>query len=167
MSKEAYPLGASALDELFRASLKYRDRAYAPYSKFRVGAALLGADGQIFGGCNVENASYGAGICAERTAIVKAISEGQNKFLAVAVSSDVPSPTTSPCGICRQFLREFLSPKIPIYFISAEYQSIKSTPTWLETLDDEEAKKYIVKMTMEELLPNSFGPDNLGIKGPQ
>ncbi|KAK6905669.1 cytidine deaminase [Kwoniella mangroviensis CBS 8507] len=157
------------LDKLIRVSLSYRDRAYAPYSKFRVGAALLTADGQIFGGCNVENASYGAGICAERTAVVKAISEGQNKFIAVAVTSDVPSPTTSPCGICRQFLREFLSPSIPIYIISSEYPS--ELPSWLDKLDQDqesdEIKKYVVKMTMEELLPSSFGPDNLGMQGPQ
>ncbi|WWC99646.1 cytidine deaminase [Kwoniella sp. B9012] len=157
------------LDKLIRASLTYRDRAYAPYSRFRVGAALLSSDGQIFGGCNVENASYGAGICAERTAVVKAISEGQNKFIAVAVTSDVPSPTTSPCGICRQFLREFLSPSVPIYIISSEYPS--ELPSWLDNLDQDqegdEAKKYVVKMTMEELLPSSFGPDNLAMQGPQ
>ncbi|WWC66352.1 cytidine deaminase [Kwoniella pini CBS 10737] len=167
MSKEAYPLGATALDELIRASLKYKDRAYAPYSKFRVGAALLSADGQIFGGCNVENASYGAGICAERTAIVKAISEGQNEYLAVVVSSDVPAPTTSPCGICRQFLREFLSPNIPIYFVSSEYPLNSGIPNWLNNIQSQEASKFIKRMTMEELLPNSFGPDNLGISGPK
>ncbi|WVW82261.1 cytidine deaminase [Kwoniella bestiolae CBS 10118] len=158
-------LSAPELDKLIRASLTYRDRAYAPYSKFRVGAALLTADGQIFGGCNVENASYGAGICAERTAVVKAVSEGQNKFIAVAVSSDVPSPTTSPCGICRQFLREFLSPEVPIYFVSSQYPS--EQPSWLNSLDGDEAKNFVVKMSMEELLPNSFGPDNLGIEGPK
>ncbi|WRT64114.1 cytidine deaminase [Kwoniella shivajii] len=160
MPHEAYPLGAPALDELCRTSLKYRDRAYAPYSKFRVGAALLSADGQVFGGCNVENASYGAGICAERTAITKAISEGQNKFLAVVVSSDVPSPTTSPCGICRQFLREFLEPNVPVYFISSKYP-LGGIPDWLNDVQGQEAQEFIKKMTMEELLPNSFGPENL------
>ncbi|WVF70567.1 cytidine deaminase [Kwoniella sp. CBS 6097] len=171
-------LTPETLHKLFTASLTYRDRAYAPYSKFRVGAALLCEDGTIVGGCNVENASYGAGICAERTAITKAISEGYNRFVAVAVSSDVPAPTTSPCGICRQFLREFLQPQIPIYFLSSTYPSSSSAsssstgPAFLADLeglgkDNEEAREYLVKMTMDELLPNSFGPDNLGFTGPQ
>ncbi|WVQ85401.1 cytidine deaminase [Cryptococcus sp. DSM 104549] len=160
MPTEAYQLPPSILDELFSAAIKYRDRAYAPYSKFHVGAALLGEDGQIFGGCNVENASYGAGICAERTAMTKAVSEGQKKFLAVAVVSDIPSPTTSPCGICRQFLREFLEPHVPIYLLSGAYP-VGTNPSFLEDLEGEEAKKHIVKMTMAEVLPNSFGPEHL------
>lgn len=92
--------------ELIKAALQARELAYAPYSKYNVGAALLGKSGRIYTGCNVENASYGATICAERVAAVKAISEGEQEFetLVVAVDGDEPS---TPCGICRQFLAEF------------------------------------------------------------
>ncbi|OGV64959.1 MAG: cytidine deaminase [Lentisphaerae bacterium RIFOXYA12_FULL_48_11] len=91
--------------------------AYAPYSKYRVGAALLTADDTIFTGCNVENSSYGLTICAERVAIFSAISAGKRKFKALAiVSKGKKSP--SPCGACRQVLAEF-SRNIPIYFASA------------------------------------------------
>jgi cytidine deaminase len=94
------------MKELIEAAMEARKRAYAPYSKYQVGAALLGGSGKIYTGCNVENASYGATICAERTAAVKAVSEGETAFvaLAVAVGGDQPA---APCGICRQFLAEF------------------------------------------------------------
>jgi cytidine deaminase len=93
-------------EELIGIALQAREAAYAPYSQYKVGAALLGKSGRIYTGCNVENASYGASICAERTAAVKAVSEGEREFeaLAVAVGGEEPS---SPCGICRQFLAEF------------------------------------------------------------
>jgi cytidine deaminase len=92
--------------ELIQKALQARELAYAPYSQYKVGAALLGKSGRIYTGCNVENASYGASICAERVAAVKAVSEGEFQFeaLAVAVAGDEPG---SPCGICRQFLAEF------------------------------------------------------------
>ena len=90
--------------ELIRAARATRKRAYAPYSQYRVGAALRGASGNIYTGANVENASYGLTICAERSAIVKAISEGERKFTAVAVAS---STGATPCGACRQTLAEF------------------------------------------------------------
>lgn len=90
--------------ELIQAANRAREMAYAPYSNFRVGAALLTKSGAVFTGCNVENASYGLCICAERTAVCKAVSEGENQFVAIAVSA---SPLASPCGACRQFLFEF------------------------------------------------------------
>ncbi len=80
-------------------------RAHAPYSKFRVGAALLTKSGQVYTGCNVENASYGLTICAERVALTKAVSEGHRQFKAIAVVA--PSASLSPCGACRQVLAEF------------------------------------------------------------
>ncbi len=81
-----------------------RANAHVPYSGYRVGAALLTEDGEVFGGCNVENASYGVSICAERTAYVKAVSEGAREFVAIAVITDDGG---SPCGACRQFMSEF------------------------------------------------------------
>jgi cytidine deaminase len=90
--------------QLIETAIEARQRAYAPYSNFRVGAALLTNSGKIFAGCNVENASYGLCVCAERTAICKAVSEGESQFVAIAVSA---SPLASPCGACRQFLFEF------------------------------------------------------------
>ena len=122
-----------------------RKRAYAPYSHFAVGAALLGKDGKVYTGCNIENASYPAGICAERTAISKAVSEGCRRFEAIAIAG---GPETSPyltlctpCGICRQVLREFCPPDFPVYF--------------------SDGNGGFRMMTLAELLPESFGPESL------
>ena len=92
--------------KLIALALAAREHAYAPYSRFSVGAALLCSDGTVFTGCNVENASYPCGICAERTAAAKAISEGHRDFAALAIAGSAETLCT-PCGICRQFLYEF------------------------------------------------------------
>jgi len=91
--------------ELYMAAKKAADKAYAPYSGFKVGAALLAASGEVTTGVNIENSSYGATICAERTAFVKAVSEGGREFTSIAVASHAGSAW--PCGICRQFMFEF------------------------------------------------------------
>ncbi|XP_067296745.1 cytidine deaminase-like [Pseudorasbora parva] len=121
-----------------------RNHAYCPYSKFRVGAAVLTSSGIMFKGCNVENASYPAGLCAERTAISKAVSDGHTSFKAIAISSDLKDQFIRPCGFCRQFLREFGS-KWDVYMTKSDgaYE----------------------RMTVEELLPLSFGPDDLKPEG--
>lgn len=91
-------------EQLVQQALTARDRAHAPYSGFRVGAALLDTDGTVWTGCNIENASYGLTLCAERVAIFKAISEGARSFTAIAVASE---GAVTPCGACRQILAEF------------------------------------------------------------
>ncbi len=91
-------------DRLAAAALAARKQAYAPYSRFRVGAALLTAEGEMFSGCNIENASYGLSICAERAAMAGAVSAGHREFRAMAIACSPPAP---PCGMCRQFMAEF------------------------------------------------------------
>ncbi len=95
-----------SLDELVKAALDARENAYAPFSNFKVGAGLETAGGKIYSGCNVENASYGLTVCAERVALWKAISEGERKFSRIVVASATDHPA-SPCGACRQLLWEF------------------------------------------------------------
>ncbi|MDX1948113.1 MAG: cytidine deaminase [Pirellulaceae bacterium] len=102
--------------EMIKLALAIRERAYAPYSKFLVGAALLAEDGQIFTGCNVENASYGMAICAERVAVFNAVANGQRKFTHLAL---VTEGGVSPCGACRQVLSEF-SPDMVIFLVDAK-----------------------------------------------
>jgi cytidine deaminase len=94
-------------DQLFELAWEVRRNAYAPYSNFRVGAALLTKDGNVFTGCNVENISFGLTICAERAAVVAAIAAGATDFVAIAIVSDSATPV-SPCGACRQVLSEFV-----------------------------------------------------------
>ena len=93
-------------DQLVEAALQARLKAFAPYSNYKVGAALLAGSGKIYTGCNVENATYGLSVCAERVALLKAISEGERQFTRIAVSSESDPPAT-PCGSCRQLLWEF------------------------------------------------------------
>jgi len=125
-------------EKLIQTALDVQKKAYVPYSVFPVGAALLTADGEIFSGCNVENASYGLTICAERTACVKAISAGKKDFVEIAIVGDQDNPTP-PCGACRQFLFEF-KPDLKIHLIG---------------------KDEIISYNLRELLPEAFGPENL------
>lgn len=133
-------LDAAVIDNMISRARDVRKFSYAPYSNFRVGAALLCEDGSIYSGCNVENAAYSPGNCAERTAIFKAVSEGHTRFKAIAIVGE--GDTTPPCGVCRQVLREFVTPK--------DFQVILAGQDSAYTI-----------MSLEELLPLSFGPDNL------
>ena len=112
--------------ELLNKAKETMNNAYAPYSHFKVGAAILTEDGLVYTGCNVENASYGATICAERTAAVKAVSEGYIKFSKVAIVSS-EGTYTYPCGVCRQFLSEFMT-KDSLIIVEDEKEGIKEIP---------------------------------------
>lgn len=98
---------------LIESALKAKENSYSPYSKFRVGAAVLTKDGKIYTGCNIENAAYTTGICAEKTAFAKAVSDGNKEFLALALASD-SDDYASPCGECRQFISEFVEPDFKV-----------------------------------------------------
>jgi len=115
------------LDELFAEAGKAADSAYAKYSRFRVGAALLADDGSIFSGCNVENRSYGLTICAERTAVVKAVSGGRRSFKALAISTPDSETPVGPCGACRQVLSEFMPPEAPVIFGGSGSEKVLTT----------------------------------------
>jgi cytidine deaminase len=127
--------------ELLARARAAANQAYVPYSGFPVGAAVLAADGSIHTGCNVENASYGLTICAERVAATGAVSSGHREIVAVAVSAP-KVPRTTPCGACRQFLNEFRPNSSDMMIILDDRGS--GDPVWLE-----------------ELLPQAFGPRNL------
>jgi len=146
MTTESQKVSIPNRELLIRAAIEAKEHSYSPYSKFRVGAALLTTDGQIIKGANVENSAYGPSICAERTAIVKAVSEGIRSFVALAVNTDVAQPL-APCGLCRQVIREFCALEMPILLVPAEHES--------EHVGD------VVEKTVAELLPLSFGPEAL------
>ena len=112
------------LASLARSAIEASQRAYAPYSKFKVGAALLAEDGRVFTGCNVENASYGLTNCAERTAVFKAVSEGATRFMAIAIAGGV-GDVAMPCGACRQVLAEFCPPDAPVRCVSLDGSIVK------------------------------------------
>ncbi|XP_063243441.1 cytidine deaminase-like isoform X2 [Bacillus rossius redtenbacheri] len=120
----------SSLDEdvqaLVRAALAARQRAYCPYSRFQVGAALLTTDGETFDGCNVESASYTPTICAERTAVVKAVSCGRRQFSSVAVVAHLEDSYVAPCGVCRQLLAEF-GLDVAVYLAKVDLSSVLVT----------------------------------------
>jgi len=123
------------LDTLLAEARKAADMAYVPYSKFRVGAALLCKDGSIVVGCNVENRSYGLTICAERNAIAAAIAKGKISFNAVAISTPDSAEPVGPCGACRQVLSEFLPPCAQVYFAGNGPKKVNTTMETLIPLD--------------------------------
>ncbi len=129
--------------ELIALAAEARKMAYAPYSGFRVGAALLGKSGKVYTGCNVENAAYTPTNCAERTAVFKAVSEGEREFSAIAIvggKGDEVADFCAPCGVCRQVLAEFCGKDFPIVLGAPENYRV---------------------YTFEELLPFSFGKADL------
>lgn len=131
--------------KLVREACEYREKAYAPYSGFKVGAALLTVQNEIIGGCNIENAAYTPTNCAERTAFFKAVSEGKKEFLAIAIvggKEGEPEEYCAPCGVCRQVMAEFCDPE-----------------TFLIVLARSE-EDYMI-YTLEELLPFGFSGKNL------
>ena len=125
-------------EELLKMAKKARENAYAPYSNFKVGAALMTKDGKVFTGANVENASYGLSMCAERVALFKAVSEGYREFEAIAVIADTDGPV-SPCGACRQVLSEFGDMDVIMANMKGDVKVMK----------------------LSELLPESFTPEDL------
>ena len=126
-------------EELKATALAMRQRSYSPYSRFRVGAALECSDGAVFTGCNIENAAFGPTICAERTAVAKAVSEGRRDFVRIVVAGDSEAPCV-PCGVCRQVLREF-APDIEVVCLGSDGSELTTT--------------------LNDLLPHSFGPEFL------
>ena len=130
--------------ELMRLAIEARENAYAPYSGFRVGAALLTKSGKVFTGCNIENASYSPTNCAERTAFFKAVSEGEREFCAIAVvggKGECLSELCPPCGVCRQVMVEFCG---------ADFRILLGND------------QHCVSYRLEELMPFSFGSEELG-----
>lgn len=130
---------------IIREALEARKRAYVPYSGYRVGAALITAEGNIYNGCNIENAAYTPTNCAERTAFFKAVSEGEREFDAIAIAGgydEMPVDYAYPCGVCRQVMMEFCSPEAFTVIVAKSEQDYK-------------------EFKLSELLPCGFGPKNL------
>lgn len=133
---------------LIELALSAREKSYCPYSGFAVGAALLCQDGTIYTGCNIESSAYTPTICAERTALFKAVSEGKRDFICMTVAGGHQSadvlPITTPCGVCRQVMMEFCNPQTFLVFCASSPDNYKA-------------------YTLAQLLPKSFGPMNLGV----
>jgi len=136
---EMGPLTNNQKQDLIEVAKQYQARAYAPYSNYHVGAAVLAENGVIYGGNNIENSAYPSGLCAERVAIFKAVSEGNRKILGIVV---VTHNAGSPCGACRQVMREFGALDMPVI------------------LADEEGK-IAYENTLDGILPRSFGPEGM------
>lgn len=138
-------LTVSQKETLIAKALDARTFSYSPYSHYQVGAALLCEDGNVYTGCNIENAGYGPTNCAERTAIFKAVSEGKRNFAAIAIAGgregEVIEDYAYPCGVCRQVMAEFCNGDFKIIVVKSESEYMEHT--------------------LEELLPNRFGPANL------
>lgn len=128
------------IDQLIDEAIRIRDRAYVPYSKFEVGAALLTKSGKLYTGCNIENAAYPVTCCAERVAIFKAISDGETEFDTLAVAADSKRPVP-PCGACRQVMSEFFTKDMKIHLTNLN--------------------RDVKTFTMEEILPFSFEPEDM------
>lgn len=133
-------------EQLILEAKKARENAYTPYSHFQVGAALVGKSGTVYRGCNIENAAYGPTNCAERTAFFKAVSEGEQEFVKIAIVGGAEGTEAdamcAPCGVCRQVMMEFCNPE-----------------TFMIVLAD--GKDRWMEISLKELLPYGFGPDNL------
>ena len=139
-------LKAIPVRDLISRAIEARDMAYCPYSEYAVGAALLTKEGKTYLGCNIENAAYGPSNCAERTAIFKAVSEGERSFKAIAITGSPKGRKIDqfafPCGVCRQVMMEFCNPDLFEIIVA-------------KSVDD-----YSIH-TLKELFPEGFGPDNL------
>lgn len=127
-------------EKLMQEAMQVRKQAYVPYSNFPVGAALVTSDGKVYRGVNIENAAYSMTNCAERTAIFKAVSEGERSFAALAVVADTEGPV-SPCGACRQVIAEFCKPDMPVYLTNLNGK--------------------VEETTVSRLLPGAFSTEDL------
>ncbi len=134
------PVRDATLRRLLLAALATRQRAYAPYSRYQVGAAVLGDDGRVYAGCNVENSSYGACLCAERSAVVQAVARGARRIRAAVVVTQ-SNPPAPPCGICLQTFAEFADGELPILLANPEGEERR--------------------LTLDDLLPIRFGAGDL------
>ena len=133
-------LSAEEREKMLDLAYEAMNRAYTPYSHFQVGACLKGKSGTDYLGCNIESASYTPTNCAERTAVFKAVSEGERDFEAIVIVCSGKNPA-APCGVCRQVLREFCADDMPVVFA--------------------DGKRNYIESTLGELLPHSFGPEDL------
>jgi len=131
-------------ERLINLAIEARKHSYSPYSKYPVGAAVLAESGRTYTGCNIENSSFGLTNCAERTAIFKAVSDGEKKILAIAIAAK----SSTPCGACRQVMTEFASASMPIFLVN---------------MDEEKGTSEIIETTLGDLLPLSFNKDEAGL----
>lgn len=131
-------------ERLINLAIEARKHSYSPYSKYPVGAAVLAESGRTYTGCNIENSSFGLTNCAERTAIFKAVSDGEKKILAIAIAAK----SSTPCGACRQVMTEFASASMPIFLVN---------------MDEEKGTSEIIETTLGDLLPLSFNKEEAGL----